>query len=410
MTAQRTISQPVYGKPGDISAALVVAEPELRDQTLRALRSAGVNIVGDFSAMASIGEIASAIDRVQPDLLLLGFAGLPLDPIEAVRHIRNLKTAPKVVVVNGSAESGTILQAMRAGASEFLYPPLEGQLAEALSRAAAERVSPGTRPLPGGRVVAFLSAKGGCGATTLACHVAGYLHRRFKKRVLLADVDFASGNAGLLMGTDQRYNIMDALDHLNRLDTTLWKSLAASTAEGPDFIAAPPEPIELAGRADSLASLMRFWRSQYDYTVVDLGHGLTPATCALMGAFDSLALVTTAEMPALRLAKQIIGTIGGLGVGPIDGGPTNDGGNRLRLVVNRMPRRAPIQLPELERIMGFPIYSVIPNEYQLLAEAYAAPKLLDPASTLGIPIAALAAKISGAPQELKKTRRLGIFS
>jgi pilus assembly protein CpaE len=298
---------------------------------------------------------------------------------------------------------------MRAGASEFLYPPLEGQLAEALSRAAAECEREGTRRLPGGRIVAFLSAKGGCGATTLACHVAGYLHKKFKKRVLLADIDFVSGNAGLLMGTDQRYNIMDALDHLNRLDLTLWKSLAASTAEGPDFIAAPLEPVELAGRVESLTALMRFWRSQYDYTIADLGHGLTPATCALLNTFDSLTLVTTAEMPALRLAKQIIGTIGRSGIGPMDG-PLNAGASRLRLVVNRMPRRAPIQLPELERIMGFPIYSVVPNEYQLLQEAYAEPKLLDPDSTLGIPIAALAAKISGAPQGPKKARRLGLFS
>jgi len=399
MTDPRAAGRPVHGSAGEISAVVAAAEPVLRAQTLQALRSAGVNVLGDFSAAATLGELVSSVSRVRPDILLLGFGGLPLDPIEAIRQIRSLEGGPRVVVVNGSAESETILQAMRAGASEFLYPPLEKQLAEALSRAAAEYAKGRPRPNPVGQVVAFLSAKGGCGATTLACHLAGYLHRKFKKQVLLADLDLCSANAGWLMGTDQRHSILDVLDQLNRLDLTLWKSLVAATAEGPDFIAAPPQPCDLAGSLESLALLMRFWRSRYDYTVVDLGHGLSPATCALLNAFDSLTLVTTTEMPALRLAKQTVATVGKLNTGP----------NRMQLIINRMPRRTPIQLPELERIMGFPIYHVIPNEYELLADAFAEQKLLDPDSALGIPMAALAAKFSGVPQEPKKARRLAFF-
>ena len=45
------------------------------------------------------------------------------------------------------------------------------------------------------------------------------------------------------------------------------------------------------------------------------------------------------------------------------------GANRVKLVINRMPKRPPIRLPELEKIMGLPIHSVIPNDYQVLSEA-----------------------------------------
>jgi pilus assembly protein CpaE len=382
-----------------ITAAVSIADPRLRDQSLQALAGAGVTVAGDFSAMTRAGELVSAIDRAQPDVLLLGFGGVLSDSIAALGRIRELDHGPKVIAVASGADPETILQAMRAGAAEFVYPPVEKHLAEALSRIAAECAGQMNSPKAGGQVVGLLSAKGGCGATTLACHISGYLSRKFQKRVLLADLDFSSGGAGLLMGGDHRYHVLDALGQLNRLDVTLWKTLAASTTEGPDFIAAPPAPSDLAGREDALAALTRFWRSQYDYTIVDLGHGLTPTTCSLLTAFDSIHLVTTAEMPALRLAKQSLTTLKRLGFGS----------NQVRLVVNRMPRRVPIQLPELEKIMGCAIYSTIPNDYPLLAEAYAAPRLLDADSSLGRPLAELAAKLAGATLQETRKRRLALF-
>jgi len=129
---------------------------------------------------------------------------------------------------------------------------------------------------------------------------------------------------------------------------------------------------------------------------------LTPALCQLRDVFDSLVLVTTDELAALRQARQTLVTLGKLNIGV----------NRLRLVINRMPRRATVQAPELERILAFPIYATIPNHYQQLAEAYAEARLVDSASPLGIPLSAFSAKLAGIPEQTKdsrKSRRLGIF-
>jgi pilus assembly protein CpaE len=145
---------------------------------------------------------------------------------------------------------------------------------------------------------------------------------------------------------------------------------------------------------------MRFWRSQYEFTIADLGHGLTPLTCDLLQVIDSLLLVTTDEMPALRQAKQIIRTLARRSFGP----------NRLRLVINRMPRRAAIQVPELERIMDHPIFAVIPNEYRTLMQAYEETRLVDPESSLGAPISGFVAKLAGLPAETARTKKLIFFA
>ena len=346
-----------------------------------------------MAAFGSVSELAGEVTRLEPDILLLGLEGLPVDSGEVVRQIRNLPAGPRVVAVDGAADSGAILGMMRAGASEFLYPPFDEQFAACLMRVATESPRETVRRALG-FVFGFVSAKGGCGATTLACHTAGYLRKQTGKQVLLADMDFCAGNTAYLMRAEPRYNLMDALNNLHRLDLTLWKALVTSTASGVDMIPAPADAAEPGGRESQLSKLIHFWRSQYNFTLVDLGHGLTPAVCQLRDALDSLVLVTTDELPALRLARQSIGILGKLGLGV----------NRLHLALNRMPRRAAIPVSELERILGFPVFAAIPNQYQQLSEAYAEARLVEPGSPLGIPLSAFAAKLAGIP---RRPRRIG---
>jgi Flp pilus assembly CpaE family ATPase len=82
----------------------------------------------------------------------------------------------------------------------------------------------------------------------------------------------------------------------------------------------------------------------------------------------------------------------------------NFGANRLKLVINRMPKRAQIQLPELEKVMGHSIFAEIPNDYQRLNDAYSEPRLMDPGTDLASEIGKLAARLAGIAQPEEKSR------
>jgi Flp pilus assembly CpaE family ATPase len=86
-------------------------------------------------------------------------------------------------------------------------------------------------------------------------------------------------------------------------------------------------------------------------------------------------------------------------------GARNFGANRVRLVINRMPKRAQMQLPELERIMGHSIYGEIPNDYGPLNDAYSEPRLLDAGSGLAEHIGRLAARLVGIEEQEQKPKR-----
>src|SRR5262245_16275226 len=76
------------------------------------------------------------------------------------------------IVVASESDPALLLEAMRAGATEFLPEPITAAaLEQTIARLVAHRASPTTK----GQVFAFIGAKGGVGTTTTAVNVATVL-------------------------------------------------------------------------------------------------------------------------------------------------------------------------------------------------------------------------------------------
>jgi pilus assembly protein CpaE len=388
------VTQTIAMDPLAVATAVVaVVDPQLRRSVTDVLAKTSAQLLDDAWTSGDIEELAVNIERLRPSVLFLGLPGILGDASVAVARITNLDFAPSVVAVSDRANPETILNAMRAGAVEFMYPPFEGFETVLRSVVTAPRFQPSTPAV--GKVIGFASVKGGCGATTLACHSASWL-RHAGKQVLLADLDVSGGIACALMEGTAKYTVDDALQNLHRLDLKLWKALVGTSPSGVDVMPAPPDPQPIVPISRKLPPMLRFWRSQYEFTMIDLGHGITPALIDVLNSIDTLVLVATNEIPALRQARQMILGLEARGLGA----------NRMKLVLNRMPKRLPIQLPELEKIMGHPIFAVVPNDYQKLSEAYSHPRLVDLDSSLGVQFGELAAKVAGLQTIEKKRRRL----
>src|SRR5689334_21241668 len=76
-----------------------------------------------------------------------------------------------------------------------------------------------------GRIFGFLSAKGGCGATTFACHVATVVARELRQPFLAGDFDFEAGLLRFILKSKSTYSVRDALDNMHRMDASYWKAL-----------------------------------------------------------------------------------------------------------------------------------------------------------------------------------------
>ena len=232
-----------------------------------------------------------------------------------------------MVLVSQDLDSQQILRSIRAGADEFVHPPWEQNLTVALQRLAAA-VDPKTDP-QNGKVIAFLSAKGGCGATTLACHVATNLHRRTGKSVLLADLDLTSGMVDFLMKTHTTYSILDATQNVPRLDASLWKALATEVKSGLSVIPAPVSfAYQQSPEHDDLCATIRFMRTQHDWVVLDLGRSLNSVASTVYNEVDQIFLVSVLEVIALHGLRNIVRRL-------TEWGQDLD---KLQLILNRAPK------------------------------------------------------------------------
>jgi pilus assembly protein CpaE len=384
-----------------LTIGLAVENRDLWEQAQGCLAALPFRIIVEHQDIGDISSFLDRLERMRPDVVLIDISKWK-EPLEGlVQRIRTAIGDPMIVALNTGADAEAILASLRAGVNEYLFPPLNETLKRALEKRSAERSRRRDGSTKGaGKGFAFMSAKGGCGATTLITHVAAELGR-LNQKVLLADLDLDAGMVGFITKTKSVYSILDAVNNLHRLDIHYWKALVSNGIPGVEIVASP---LALASKQqlkdDQVRHILAFARPHYDWTLVDLGRSLSHMAMAALEEIDEACLVTTLEVPALHQCKQIIQTL-------IDGGY---GKNRIRLILNRAPKRLDITPGELEKMLGIPIFAMVPNDYPELYETYAEGRMLNRSSELSKQITKLALKLSSLSEEKPKENGKGIFS
>ncbi len=379
------------------SVALAIEDSSLRGETVAAFASIPSDVQHvDAEDVAALLEYLAAR---QPDVLVMDVAAFP-DELETVfRDIRLRAPHTKIVAIHPTADPVWILQSLRGGAAEFAHTPLSETLMPALKRIGTTLRNDSSRK-PHGKILGFLSAKGGCGATTLACHIAVQLHSQTQQNTLLADFDLSSGLAGFLMKASGEYSVLDATRNLARLDQSLWKAFLTQIRPGLNVL---PAPVSISHReypdeAD-FQKVLRFMRTQHAWSVIDLGRSLTSNARAALNEVDELFLVSTTEVIALHGLKAIVRGLQ----------DDHQNSHKLHLVLNRAPKMMDITRGEMEKILGRPLYATFPNDYPSLYQSYAQGNLLPPGSKLAQHFAQFASRIIGV-EEPKPKKRFSLLS
>lgn len=370
-----------------LTAGLMIMAGDLLQEVQACLRDLRVRVLLEQAAVPRWPDFLLQLERVQPDVLIFDLRQPGLD--EAIRRIRKVSCAP-VVAVHETADAQTLLDAMRAGVRDLVCPPLQTSLRSALERVAADRPGQETAKRLNGKLLGFLSAKGGCGATTIACHLAVALQQVTQGNILLSDLDMTAGIVRFLMRAETPHSILDAAQNVHRLDLSFWKALASHGLPRLEVIPAPAEPAitEFLDPAP-FREVLRFVRTQYDWVISDLGHGLSPFSRALLEEMDEVFVVANLEVPTLHRTKDTVQALKKIGF--------REG--CLHLILNRMVRRCDLPSEKLETILGLEVHTQLPDGYSELFEAYAEGRLLSPSSQLAKHFARLAIRIAGIPDD-----------
>lgn len=294
--------------------------------------------------------------------------------IDCARYLVQTFGSKLVIVAVGEEErSDLILEAMRAGYSEYLTSPLEDRVVmETLRRFDAKWSGKLRRLHQNGTVLAILGAKGGVGTTMLASHLAYYLTAQHGKRVLLVDTQPELGHVSIYLGLDgAQCTFAEVVRNVNRLDSDLLQGFVGKHASGLAVLSSPDQ----TGSArllehSAVAKTLEFLRSEYDYVVIDCDRSFGDLTRTVLEAASRIYLVATPDVGAIRDLSRYIDRI-------LQNSEAQD---RLHVVMNRATSDSRLDLSAVEKALSLPITIRISNNYSLLVQAGNAGRPVPPQS------------------------------
>src|ERR1019366_2747713 len=226
----------------DWKIGLVLESAELSAEIAGAITEAGASKAFEFLASASTFEVANAVDREKPELLFVELARASKPAQEWIVDVRRGEDLPLVVAVHPVAEPAEMISALRAGASEFLSLPVRPAIFDAMERISVILESRRNATMENGRIIGVLSSKGGCGATSIACHLGAALQLAAPKtRVLVADLDYQSPGALGVFRTHPHSHAGEALESVRRLSSNAWKEFGNPVINGVDLLVSPAD-------------------------------------------------------------------------------------------------------------------------------------------------------------------------
>jgi pilus assembly protein CpaE len=345
-----------------------------------ALEQAFAEVSGLSVSFAATG---SALESGQkPDLIFVHAT----TEDEACQRIKALRSSPNsfeqllVVMMPSTTRSATV-RLVEAGADDFIpaSPSLSDVLPTLARAKAARRVfltSDSVRePAGAGKIVIFLHASGGAGATTLAVNSAIILHQQATRHAgtaCLIDLDLQFGDAHLQLDLPTQSRLAELISAPRRLDQRMLQQLMVDGPNGLKVLTVDSAPLPLDAMApETVEAVLSLARRQHRYVVVDMPVALVDWTATALRKADHIFLVTQLTVAGVRSTKRLLEM---MLENSIDA-------NRVTVVANRCGGKAGtpgLTLAQASKAIGLEVGPAIPNDYSPVIES------LDQGSPLAI--------------------------
>jgi pilus assembly protein CpaE len=345
-------------------------------------KSARVLVVGSAAHMAALSQAGGApfpglklaeLDPAAPvPASLLAGASLlviEVDPnnrssMQRLGEIRENHPQLTLVAAIEDASVSLVRTLVRQGFADVVALPfdLEEVLQvslDATAKSEAESIS--TNALA--PMVSVVRSIGGCGATSIATHLAADLasHDRTERGVVIADLDLQFGSVADYLGIETRSNLTDLLGAAERLDEDLLRSVAVE-AGGVSVIAAPDAILPLESvDTDALLRTIRLLRQQFGYVVLDLPANWTNWALSATLESDIVVLVVELSVGSLRQAKRRLELFRSVGIAD----------DAIKIVVNRVEKRLfrTIDLADVSETLRHPVLGSVALDAPLVNTA-----------------------------------------
>ena len=315
---------------------------------LAALAEPEIEIVeGETTTAANVSENTAA----PPDAILVMVNGNEEAALSYLQDQALHSPRPTLLAVLTARSAGLMKRALRSGADEILFMPLDpGEATRALLKISEARWR--TERRAGGMVISVTSLVGGVGVTSLAANLALAL-ASLHQRVALVDLDLQTGGLGVFLNIDPEVTIMPLVRLDRKLDSIQLESALTKHSSGVYLLAAPKRIEEGELVSDiTVGTVLDLIRQLFDYVIVDCGDHVDENGVAAWERSEHLFYVLNQSIAAARCAWRFIDLFERLGLTSLE----------PHFILDRYNPLHPLTEKAIEATLAKPIYAKIPTD------------------------------------------------
>lgn len=303
-------------------------------------------------------DVNVLVNGSRPDMVVVETV-TPQD-FEALERLAAAHPEVDYVLVGNELSPEFLMRAMRVGVREVLPAPASAEAVLAALRRQLRKRAPVQAPAQEpGKVFAFVSCKGGSGATFVAANFAHMLADGGQRRVALIDMNLQFGDAALFVSSERPVsNVADVAHNIARLDAELLRSAMNQVAPGLWVLAAPDDPAHATDvTPQHVDAIVHMAQGMFDYVVIDAGRSLCAVSLQALDLADRVFAVLQLTLPFIRDGKRLRDVFRSLDY-PAD---------KIQWIVNRYQKGGQLTLEDLQKTLGLSQVSTLPNQYEVVA-------------------------------------------
>ncbi|MBI1856188.1 MAG: response regulator [Chloroflexi bacterium] len=292
--------------------------------------------------------------RDRPEVIIIDPVMFDLKGEDFAIRLRSDERTSRVFLTALSSDPlpARVRSCMDAGFNEYLVKTAQAipALIEMVGRALGDT----TAVKEGGFLIAFMSAKGGTGTSSLCANIAMNIARNQPEaRIVVADLVLPIGSIAEIVGYESKQNLVTIADmpapeitpeffreHLTALANWHFHLLAGS----PD----PENGSQL--KVGRIGDIVEALKASYDFVLLDLGRSLSWFSQPLIEHADLIAMIVSTELGTVTLTKTVWEYLRSKGVQAA----------LLYTILNRAVGLEGLTKAEAEKIIGVEIKMAMP--------------------------------------------------
>jgi pilus assembly protein CpaE len=326
------------------------------------LQRHGYDIVAANGGLPALQKAAAE----RPDIILLDLMMPDLDGYEVARRLRADTSLAHIPIIMFTAKTmlDDKVAGFEAGADDYLTKPthpseLIAHVKALLARSQGPRAA---QAADRGRMVGFLSAKGGVGLTTIALNFAA-LATQSGQDVILADLHPGSGSLSLMLGLTQSQSLAALVTKpVGDINQRAVGAQLVSHASGLRVLpcAVAPGEAGLMNNVTQVEAIVKTLNTMCKLLVLDLGTGIVEATRRIAPMCETVTVITDPTRPSVLQTKALLADLNTLGLttGKID-----------VVIVNRAPSSIQMSWQQVEQLLGYKVALIITPAAELAQQA-----------------------------------------